>query len=122
MEFSQLSYVLWGLGMKGKGFSVFAIVFLFMLLFLETEVQGAVSIQQDKEKYPIYKNMEILEDPEGVLSIEDVSSPSYSNQFKRNDGGIPSYGYNSSVYWVRFEIDNRIATERFYSRISLCST
>ena len=74
MEFSQLSYVLWGLGMKGKGFSVFAIVFLFMLLFLEAEVQGAVSIQQDKEKYPIYKNMEVLEDLEGVLSIEDVSS------------------------------------------------
>jgi two-component system, sensor histidine kinase LadS len=99
--------------MKGKGFWVFAIVFLFMVLFLEKEVQGAVSIQQDKEKYPIYKSMEILEDPEGVLSIEDVSSPSYSNQFKKNDGGIPSYGYNSSVYWVRFEIDNRIATENF---------
>ena len=102
-----------GLGMKGKGFWVFAIVFLFMVLFLEKEVQGAVSIQQDKEKYPIYKNMEILEDPDGDLSIEDVSSPSYSNQFKRNDGGIPSYGYNSSVYWVRFEIENRIATESF---------
>ena len=99
--------------MKGKGFSVFAIVFLFMLLFLEKEVQGAVSIQQDEEKYLIYKSMEILEDPEGVLSIEDVSSPSYSNQFKRNDGGIPSYGYNSSVYWVRFEIDNRISTKDF---------
>ncbi len=102
-----------GLGMKGKGFWVFAIVFLFMVLFLEKEVQGAVSIQQDKEKYPVYKNMEILEDPDGDLSIEDVSSPSYSNQFKRNDGGIPSYGYRSSVYWVRFEIENRIATESF---------
>ena len=51
-----------GLGMKGKGFWVFAIVFLFMVLFLEKEVQGAVSIQQDKEKYPVYKNMEILEE------------------------------------------------------------
>jgi hypothetical protein len=99
--------------MKGKGFSVLAIVFLFMVLFLEAEVQGAVSIQQDKEKYLIYKNMEILEDPEGVLSIEDVSSPSYSNKFKKNDGSIPSYGYKSSVYWVRFEIDNRTATEDF---------
>jgi hypothetical protein len=102
-----------GLGMKGKGFSVLAIVFLFMVLFLETEVQGAVSIQQDKEKYLIYKNMEVLEDPEGVLSIEDVSSPSYFNKFKKNDGSIPSYGYKSSVYWVRFEIDNRTATEDF---------
>ena len=70
-----------------------------------------MSIQQDKEKYLIYKNMEILEDQEGVLSIEDVSSPPRSNKFKKNDGGIPSYGYNSSVYWVRFEIDNRIDTE-----------
>jgi len=34
-----------GLGMKGKGFSMFAIAFLFMVLFLEKEVQGAVSIQ-----------------------------------------------------------------------------
>ena len=55
--------------MKGKGFWVFAIVFLFMVLFLEKEVQGAVSIQQDKEKYPVYKNMEILEDQMGIFRL-----------------------------------------------------
>lgn len=75
--------------------------------------QATVIINQENEKYNIYENMEILEDREGRLSINDVSSPSLSLQFQPNNDGIPSYGYTSSVYWMRFEIDNRFESEEY---------
>lgn len=78
------------------------------------EAQASVIINQDKiGKYKIYENMEILEDEEGNLTIDDVSSKTLSNQFTENKEGIPSYGYKSSVYWMRFEIDNQLSTDEF---------
>jgi two-component system, sensor histidine kinase LadS len=87
---------------------------LFLLSFgIVNGAKATVVMNQENEKYPIYKNMEILEDREGILSIDDVSSPSFSSQFQPNDDGIPSYGYTSSVYWMRFEIDNRFQADEY---------
>lgn len=78
------------------------------------EAQASVLINQEKvEKYKIYENMEILEDKEGNLTIDDVSSTTFSNQFTENKEGIPSYGYQSSVYWMRFEIDHQLSTDEY---------
>lgn len=87
---------------------------LFLLCFgIVNGAKATVVINEEKEKYNIYENMEILEDKEGRLSIDDVSSSSLSTQFQSNNGGIPSYGYTSSVYWMRFEIDNRFLSEEY---------
>lgn len=78
------------------------------------EAQASVLINQEKvEKYKIYENMEILEDKAGNLTIDDVSSTTFSNQFTDNKEGIPSYGYQSSVYWMRFEIDHQLSTDEY---------
>ncbi len=78
------------------------------------EAQASVIINQKNiGKYKIYENMEILEDKGGNLTIDDVSSTTLSNQFIENKEGIPSYGYKSSVYWMRFEIDNQLSTDKY---------
>lgn len=78
------------------------------------EAQASVIINQEKVgKYKIYENMEILEDKEGNLRIDEVSSTTFSNQFTENKEGIPSYGYKSSVYWMRFEIDNQLYADEY---------
>lgn len=75
--------------------------------------EASMIIQPAKEKYEVHENMEILEDKEGILTINEVSSSNYSGQFIRNDSGVPSYGYSSSVYWVRFEVNNHSTNEEF---------
>ncbi|WP_066054140.1 7TM diverse intracellular signaling domain-containing protein [Robertmurraya korlensis] len=94
-----------------------SMIFLLAIIIcggIVNEAQASIVINQEKTgKYNIYENMEILEDREGKLTINDVSSPTISKQFKANNKGIPSYGYKSSVYWMRFEIDNQQRTERY---------
>ena len=59
-------------------------------------------------------NVEVLEDTEGQLTIEQVST-SFSNRFVPSKTANPSFGFSSSVYWLRFTVDaSSIASQRWY--------
>lgn len=47
-------------------------------------------------------HMEILEDPGGALTLEDVKD----RPFRHVESGAPSFGYTSSAYWVRLRVRN----------------
>jgi PAS domain S-box-containing protein len=79
---------------------------LFLLLMLPVRAQRTITLVDSQEKYQLGKVLEILEDPEGVLSIRDVISPLYDSQFKPSSGNVLNYGFTRSVYWVRFAIKN----------------
>lgn len=89
------------------------IMFLIFMLYGTGKVGAVVLIQENKEKYDIHQNMQILEDKEGHLTIEDILSANLSKDSERKEDGIPSYGYSNSVYWVMFEIYNRSNEEEF---------
>jgi len=57
-------------------------------------------------QYPLGLHLEILEDPGGELSIEDVSSPTFDSLFTPSLVAVPNYGYTDSAYWVRMRLDN----------------
>jgi two-component system, sensor histidine kinase LadS len=65
-----------------------------------------VILHDDQLRYGLGQHMEILEDPGGTLTIQDVSAPGYSDQFVPSHTESPTFGYTSSVYWVRFRLDN----------------
>ncbi len=50
--------------------------------------------------------MACLEDPEGALTIDDVSSPEYAARFEPESRKTPIFGFTDSVYWVRFQVVN----------------
>ncbi|MBC8258552.1 MAG: hypothetical protein H8E38_06010 [SAR324 cluster bacterium] len=50
--------------------------------------------------------MEILEDPSGDLTIEDVRAPEFSSQFKISPTHRPNFGFTQSAFWFRFQIKN----------------
>ncbi len=62
-------------------------------------------------KYPLGQQLEILEDPGGKLTIQDVSSPAYDAQFIPSQAQVPNYGYTNSVYWVRFHLKNTTSAQ-----------
>jgi signal transduction histidine kinase len=59
-----------------------------------------------QSKYPLGLHLEILEDPGGELTIENVSSPTFDTQFNPSRVAVPNFGYTDSVYWVRMHLDN----------------
>ena len=63
-------------------------MFRFFVLFfivgnLFADAPPPVVLEDGKEFYEIALNLDILEDPTGKLTIEDVNSPEWAGRFKR---------------------------------------
>jgi len=54
----------------------------------------------------------ILDDPDGSLSLADVSSAEYQQQFVGSDANGLSRGYIDGVIWLRFQLANRNSEQR----------
>lgn len=64
-------------------------------------------LTEEQGRYPLGLHLELLEDPSGELSIEDVSSPQFDSQFIPSQVEVPNYGFTDSVYWVRLRLENQ---------------
>lgn len=82
-----------------------AILFLCLTITLNA---GAQTIIWDGStgSMELGKKLMLLEDPEGKLSFEEVSSPEYENKFSPSDKKILNVGHTESVFWLKIPIDN----------------
>ena len=84
------------------------LLFLFLiiprLIFAEAP---PVVLEDGKEYYEIGLNLDILEDPTGKLTIDDVNSPEWAVKFKRSQDKVPNFGMSSSAFWARLKIKNK---------------
>jgi PAS domain S-box-containing protein len=80
--------------------------FWLILVNLTTYVhaQNTVILTDEQGEYPLGLYLEILEDPSGQLTIEQVTSSDYDDQFVPSQEKVPNFGYTNSVYWVRFRL------------------
>ncbi|MFN2139044.1 MAG: 7TM-DISM domain-containing protein [Candidatus Promineifilaceae bacterium] len=67
---------------------------------------GPVILTDEQDEYPLGLYLDILEDPGGELSVEDVSSPEYADQFRASQVEVPNFGFSDSSYWLRFRLHN----------------
>ncbi|MCJ7657884.1 MAG: hypothetical protein MUO67_01905, partial [Anaerolineales bacterium] len=65
-----------------------------------------IILSDDQGEYPLGLHLELLEDPSGELTIEDVSSPEFDSQFTPNQVAVPNIGFTESATWVRFHVNN----------------
>jgi PAS domain S-box-containing protein len=89
--------------------------FLLILLvsspaFAQTAAQPAdlVVLRDGQDKYPLGRHLEILRDPSGELTFQDVTSADYQNQFILSQVESPNFGFQKAVYWVRFRVRNQV--------------
>ncbi len=68
--------------------------------------QQPLVLTDEQGEYPLGRHMDILEDPGGELTIEDVSSPVYAASFTPSTADVPIYGYTDSVFWLRLRLRN----------------
>lgn len=62
-------------------------------------------ITEDSKNHELGPWLSILEDKEGRLTFEDVSEPAMEGRFIPNTRRVPGFGFSSSVYWARFQLD-----------------
>ncbi|MCK4700497.1 MAG: hypothetical protein KAT38_09190, partial [Bacteroidales bacterium] len=67
---------------------------------------ATVILNNNRDVYPIGLFLEILEDPSGKLTIEEVASPEFEEKFILSNEKVPNFGHTNSAYWVRFRIIN----------------
>ena len=72
-----------------------------------------VVLEDGKELYEIGLNLNLLEDPTGKLTIEDVNRAEWARKFKRSDKKVPNFGFSKSAFWFRVKIKN-LSKKRWY--------
>jgi len=88
--------------------------FIFLLLFFLCAILSAAAASQTQPidvnsintRLSIGPLCHTLEDPAGDITIDDIVSGKYDNDFKLSPGDIPNFGFTKSVYWVRFKLEN----------------
>jgi len=59
-------------------------------------------------RYELGYYLDTLEDKQGQWSLGDVTSSLFAEEFIRSDSVAPSFGFTSSVIWVRFQLKNTL--------------
>ena len=63
-----------------------------------------LTLIEGREEYQLGLHLEILEDPGGQLTIDDVTSPAWSSAFVASHDELPTPGFTRSAIWVRFRV------------------
>jgi PAS domain S-box-containing protein len=66
----------------------------------------AIVLDESMKARTIGTLVDYLEDRDARLTVQDVSSPGLTGQFKKSTTEFPNFGLTSSAYWVRFTFLN----------------
>ncbi len=83
------------------------IVFIFIVIVLKAPLIFAappLDLKKEVSKYPLGFHLDILEDKNGVWTLDDVRSSGIEKKWIPSQKPVPNFGYTSSVYWIRFRI------------------
>jgi signal transduction histidine kinase len=83
---------------------------LLVLVLLATSPAAAatpVVLRDGVDSYPLRgHSLDILEDPGGKLTINQVASPKMAGRFTPSRQPIPNFGFRTAAFWLRFTIDD----------------
>jgi len=98
------------------------IILLFIIIIQFTAITAAnsqiITLDHEKSNYLLGRNLYILEDKDGSLTIDNILKNDYDSRFIKSEIDIPNYGFTTSTYWIKFEIKNPYnAPQEMYLKI-----
>ena len=90
------------------------LLFVFLLpnvVILAQTPEAIISLYPQKEPLNIGKQVYLLEDKEGKLTIEDIQKPAYQKLFKKSNAEIPNFNTTASKIWVKLTVSNKTEKE-----------
>ena len=86
-------------------------IFVLYASLAQAGKDGPIRITPDALGEDKVGNTSFLEDPDGSYDIEEILRTD-TISFKELSGKRKNFGFTTSTYWVRFEVINRMGTER----------
>lgn len=77
---------------------------------LRDNALNTVILRPGQEKYTLGKESEILEDPGGTLSFEQVRQS--WGAFRKSKVDIPNFSFSASAFWLHFKLRNPMIREQ----------
>ncbi len=74
--------------------------------------EQALVIDGSVDSYSVAAYSDILEDPTGTLTIDDIRSPEVAASFRQSARDPIGFGYTDSTYWVRFTVTTSLGNAR----------
>jgi hypothetical protein len=72
----------------------------------DVPMTNPVILTDGQDEYLLGPHLQILEDPGGELTIDDVASPNFDVHFVPSHVEVPNFGFTDSAYWVRLHLIN----------------
>ncbi len=81
---------------------------LLLVLLLPGAAHAAEPINLDPgtKRVALGRHLDVLEDPGGALTIEQVSSPAFASRFSPSKEDAPNFGFTGSAIWVSFALQD----------------
>jgi signal transduction histidine kinase len=86
------------------------LVLLAWWVFHPAPVHASVLVDSRSDVLSLGRHVELLEDPTGVLTVDDLATADVASRFTASTSDAPSFGFGPSVYWARLVIESRLAT------------
>ncbi len=91
-----------------RHFMIIAVIWFLVPMFKESEVLAETLILKDSQyRYRLMDYLEFLEDPDGVLTIDEAAAESNLPRFEPRWGKRRNFGFSNAVFWARLRIDNQ---------------
>ncbi len=79
-----------------------------VFLFSPYVLAKTIHITEKQDVYQLGLDLEILEDPTGLLTFNKVRSPELNDRWLPSTEEVPGYGYTNSAIWVRFSVQSHL--------------
>ncbi len=97
---------------------LFFVCFASSFFSLSVSAASPIRLTSDVGDYAIGLSIDVLEDIDGELTIDDVSSKAYDSEFIASDKIRPGYGFTNSAYWVRFNVLDESVDNKWFLQLS----
>lgn len=64
--------------------------------------------------YSVDEHLQLLPDPGGALSLEDIRAEPWASRFAASTGSTPNLGFDRRVHWLRLRIESRLERPETY--------
>ncbi len=92
---------------------LFMVFLTLAALSVSVLASDAVELKADTRCLPLRPYVEVLEDPTGALTLEQIRQPDTASRFAPVAGsGDLNFGYSASVYWLRLRFSDETAVRR----------
>jgi len=70
-------------------------------------------VAPETDHYPVGPYLDLLQDPRGELTIDDVSSPAWADHFAPAPAESPNFGFTDAAIWARLRIESEVSGPYF---------